>query len=153
MEEAKKRKAEMDLFVKIANIAKSYGFKLAIGDNWGDAADDISTEFKELKDCVKHNNILDCDEKNIIYSETTHFLGRGAAIILAFESFDYATIDLKDTKYLDMAEKVETVLLSSPLSEDVSVLTRRYWKCSYCGHANDAGVKCSNCGASRRVVA
>lgn len=157
-EEERKKIVENQKLVlmKIADVAKQKGFRLAVAPHYRRAADAVVKGNKSLYyDAVKINNINYNSDESIIFKHGG-WLG-GLEKILCFNHFDAGSIELMDRSYLEMAEHVEKILLDAQLSvlsvdtdnEPQEISVAKYWRCPYCNTVNDE-LKCNRCGAPRK---
>lgn len=150
-------KKQVSVLMRIADVAKIYGFSLAVGSRYRSAADELVLSNKSYNSHVKINNMNDSEE-SIIFKRTGFLLARDAEKILSFDDFAASSMELYDRSMLAMAEQVEQILLNAQLSalstddedQPVQVALSKYWKCGHCGSINDA-LECSNCGAHRET--
>lgn len=144
--ETELKEKKKQVMIEIAKIAHEHGLLLAIGDK--DIADEVVSSNKNAWcDIVKHNNISTTYENCVFKKQNKRLAPDNAMVVLTFNGFGAATIELIDFRYLNMAEKIEIVLMKSFVPTDG--FERRFWKCAHCGAKNTGLEPCSHCGAPR----
>jgi len=151
--EERVKATKKDVLVQITNIAKQSGLTTLIGEEYWDVADDIALHVEGLKDAVKKDNRYGARRRDITVALwiRRRLWGNDITDIVKFNDFDHLTMTLLDKNYIDLAEKIETILIRSGISNDLDVVVRKYWKCEYCGTLNVSETECDKCGASRKL--
>jgi hypothetical protein len=164
-----KQKSETNfkqVMFELATLAKRYKLIYGVGTIYHNLANQVAKEHPYVKKTIKRDT-RDSSSGMCFAKFRSYFVYNTANDVIVFDSFNPSSISLLDNKYLDLAEQIETILITADVFKEteryvyrnqglaineffVEEKPRQFWRCRHCTSVNkDEDVTCHYCSAPR----
>jgi signal recognition particle GTPase len=170
-----KQKSETNfkqVMFELATLAKRYKLIYGVGTIYHNLANQVAKEHPYVKKTIKRDT-RDSSSGMCFAKFRSYFVYNTANDVIVFDSFNPSSISLLDNKYLDLAEQIETILITADVFKETNKYVyrdlpssftsvedddeepeeeshRQFWRCTHCTSVNkDEDVTCHYCSAPR----